>query len=786
MGATPTVRIERATRLWRHSGSASLALLAAAAAFVAWYFLALDTDAQNLAYQVPGMVAPVAILAGTLIHRPEDRRPWIILAVGQTLTVLGDWTWVLLERMGIEPFPSVADTLYLSGTALTALAIILLVRGRIPGGDRAGLIDALVVAVGAGLLSWTFLMAPLVADPEASVVSIAVALAYPILDILLLGIMVRLFLAPGRRVPALQLLLFALVALLAADFPYAVMALEDGYATGNVVEIGWLAAPFLFAAAALHPSMSHVADPAEVHEAQLSPIRLAMLAAASLMAPAVLVIQGITGEHVDIPVVATGCVVLFLLVIARLGGLVSDLRTTLHERQTLERELEHRALHDPLTGLPNRSLFYDRLDHALARRAGQVAVLFLDLDDFKTVNDTFGHQEGDNLLRRVADAIRKSARASDTVARLGGDEFALLADGDVDVATATLIAQRLLEAISTPKPIGGKDRSVGASIGISVGRAGESAAERLMREADVAMYVAKSKGKSGYSVFDPRTHERVVRTMGLQTDLERGIRDHQLELHYQPIVSLESGEIAGIEALVRWRHPTRGLLLPGDFIHIAELTGAVVALDRWVLDEAGRQAAAWGAGGPTGDGRFLSVNLSPLALVQPGLVDAVRAILARSRLRPEQLMLEVTETVEPDPAAVAETLAALKGLGVRLAIDDFGTGFASLSRLLDSPFDVIKIDESLLQAMSHDPRAGAIVSGILDLARRLGSTTIAEGLETADQLTELRQLGCHYGQGFHFAPALPAAELEAQLVVDALETPSPAWGAVGARRTQPG
>jgi EAL domain-containing protein (putative c-di-GMP-specific phosphodiesterase class I) len=307
-----------------------------------------------------------------------------------------------------------------------------------------------------------------------------------------------------------------------------------------------------------------------------------------------------------------------------------------------------------------------------------------------------------------------------------------------------------------------------------------------MREADVAMYVAKSKGKSGYSVFDPRTHDRVVRTMGLQTDLERAIREHQLELHYQPVISLETAEIAGIEALVRWRHPTRGLLYPGDFIHIAELTGAVVPLDRWVLDEAGRQAAVWGAKGPTGGGRFLSVNLSPLALVQPGLVDAVRSILARSHLRPEQLMLEVTETAEPDPVAVAETLAALKGLGVRLAIDDFGTGFASLSRLLDSPFDVIKIDESLLQAMSHDPRAGAIVSGILDLARRLGSITIAEGLETADQLTELRQLGCHYGQGFHFAPALPAAELEAQLVLDGLEAPTRIWGAARARRTQTG
>jgi EAL domain-containing protein (putative c-di-GMP-specific phosphodiesterase class I) len=281
-----------------------------------------------------------------------------------------------------------------------------------------------------------------------------------------------------------------------------------------------------------------------------------------------------------------------------------------------------------------------------------------------------------------------------------------------------------------------------------------------MREADVAMYVAKSKGKGGYSVFDPRTHDVVVRTMGLQADLERGIRERQFELHYQPIVDLGSGEVAGVEALVRWRHPTRGLLMPRDFIHLAELTGAIVTLDRWVIGEAGRQAATWGAAGPTGGNRFLGVNLSPLALVQPGFVTLVRDVLAASGLRPEQLMLEVTETVQPDPRGVATALSGLKALGVRLAIDDFGTGFASVSRLFESPFDVIKIDEGLVTAMGSDRRAAAIVSGIIDLARRLGAHTIAEGIEGATEVTELRQMGCDLGQGFHFAPALTATELE--------------------------
>ena len=245
-------------------------------------------------------------MAGIVRYRPADPRPWVTLAFGLLLTDLGDWTWVVLARMGLEPFPSIADALYLGGLALTAVAIIWLLRDRIPGGDRAGLIDAMVVAVGAGLLSWTFVMEPLVSDPVASMGEIAVALAYPVIDILLLGVLVRLFLAPGDRVPALKLILFALVTLLLTDFPYAVVALEGGYYTGHLLDAGWMAASFFWAAAALHPSMRNVAEPVEIGEVQLSPLRLAMLACASLMAPAVLVIQAATGQSVDVVVVATG------------------------------------------------------------------------------------------------------------------------------------------------------------------------------------------------------------------------------------------------------------------------------------------------------------------------------------------------------------------------------------------------------------------------------------------------------------------------------------------------
>ena len=319
------------------------------------------------------------------------------------------------------------------------------------------------------------------------------------------------------------------------------------------------------------------------------------------MAPAVLLVQWIAGAPIDVPVIAAASIVLFLLVIARLGGVVADLRANLHKRQALEAELKQRAYHDPLTGLANRTLFADRLGRALARRDEPVAVLFLDLDDFKTINDTHGHQAGDELLLAVAASLASNVRPEDTVARLGGDEFAVLVDRNVTEGVARQLADRLIRGLRRPMRVAGRDRTVGASIGISLGRSGVATAEQLMSEADIAMYVAKGDGKGGSSVFDPRTHASVVRSIGLRDDLERAIREREFEIHYQPIVDLETGDLAGVEALARWRHPTRGLLAPADFIAVAEATGTIITLGQWIFTESCRQAAAW-ADGPLAGG----------------------------------------------------------------------------------------------------------------------------------------------------------------------------------------
>jgi diguanylate cyclase (GGDEF)-like protein len=738
--------------------TAWIAWLGIGLAMVAGYFALPTTNLQDLLYQLPGMLGATAVVAGVMIHKPADRRPWLVLALGLALSSAGDWTWVILDKVyGLEPFPSVADLFYLAGMGLVATALLWIVRGRMPGGDRAGLLDALIVAVGVGLVSWVFLMAPIVADTTQSLLQIAVALAYPMLDILLLGVMVRLLLAPGRHVTSLRFLICAVLAFLLADYPYAAMVLAGVYQTGQLVDGGWLLGAVFWGVAGLHPSMRHVADPAEAGDGRLSVWRLLLLAGASLMAPAVLVIQGIRGVPIDIPVIATGCVVLFLLVIARLSGVVSDLRTTLQQRKVLEAELERRALHDPLTGLANRTLFHDRLQHALSRRGGTVAVLFLDLDDFKTVNDTSGHDAGDEVLTSVANALQRTVRPADTVARLGGDEFAVLLDDHPDAYAAGLVASRLIEAVQAPTMVAGRRHSIGASIGISLGASGVASGDELMRDADIAMYVAKGKGKGGFTVFEAATHEAVVRGLELRVDLERAIREGQFEVYYQPIVHLATGAVVGVEALARWRHPSRGLLQPADFIALSETTGAILPLGRWILEQACREAASW-----TGDGaadRSMSVNLSALQLTQPGFVEMVAEQLRMVGLAPERLTLELTETTRLDQAAASANIRQLRELGIRLAIDDFGTGFASLSQLSRIPFDLVKIDRSYVSRLSPGSREESLIYGVVEMARRLGISVVAEGIETPAQLDRLREIGCTFGQGYHFAHPMPAVRL---------------------------
>jgi diguanylate cyclase (GGDEF)-like protein/PAS domain S-box-containing protein len=430
------------------------------------------------------------------------------------------------------------------------------------------------------------------------------------------------------------------------------------------------------------------------------------------------------------------------------------------ERMEAEAELRHQAFHDSLTGLANRALFTDRVQHALVIGSvvgREAAVLFVDLDDFKTVNDTLGHSVGDQLLSAVGVRLCDALSPRHTVARIGGDEFAILVEEDEGVAAAADTAERLITALQSPLDVGGREIFVTASIGIAVG----DNADELLRSADVAMYRAKTRGGAQYVIYAPRMDEDVVGRLELVADLRRARIDDDFVLHYQPVVELETGTIVGVEALVRWQHATRGMLRPSTFIPLAEETGRIVEIGRWVLAEACRHAARWRAELPGADELRVSVNVSPRQIRRPGLLEDVRSALDESGLVPAALELEITESVvarrRDEMTSILNSVAAV---GVRLALDDFGTGYSSLSLLQDLPVQVLKIDRSFVSGLGTGPERVAFVRAIVDLAATLGLTVVAEGIEDRSQAAALRQLGCRLGQGFYFAHPLERRELE--------------------------
>jgi diguanylate cyclase (GGDEF)-like protein/PAS domain S-box-containing protein len=437
------------------------------------------------------------------------------------------------------------------------------------------------------------------------------------------------------------------------------------------------------------------------------------------------------------------------------------------DRKLLAEQLLHHAFHDALTGLSNRTLFIERVTHTLAR-AGRVptahAVLFLDLDNFKKVNDSLGHAAGDDLLRGVAQRLVSSVRGSDTVARLGGDEFAILLEDLVQPDDAFTTTERILETLREPILVQGKEVFVGASIGIApLGRKVDSA-DTLLRNADIAMYAAKRQGRGGYVVFSDGMDTATRHRLELEADLYRAIGRDELVAMYQPTVEVGTGRIIGAEALVRWQHPTRGLIHPAEFIGIAEETGLIVAIGKWVLQTACRDGRRWQESSPSHAALSVAVNISARQLQDAQLVEDVAAILDACRLDPAALTLEITESVAmQNTEATIARLGALKALGVRLAIDDFGTGYSSLSYLQRFPIDILKIDRAFVKGIAENDDDEALAHTIVQLARTLRLKTVAEGIETYEQLERLRALGCDYGQGYYFARPMPGEQLAAML-----------------------
>ncbi|MEY2448631.1 MAG: hypothetical protein QOH79_2107 [Acidimicrobiaceae bacterium] len=427
-----------------------------------------------------------------------------------------------------------------------------------------------------------------------------------------------------------------------------------------------------------------------------------------------------------------------------------------------EEELAHRALHDPLTGLPNRTLLFDRIEQALARRAGgsTVALLFCDLDGFKDVNDSFGRHAGDQFICVLGDRLVAAVRPGDTVARIGGDEFIVLAEDLADETAALALAARLMANVAEPIYSSGTEAVITCSIGVALAPADDAA--ELLRHADAAMCQAKEAGRNRAAVFDGELREVATDRLGLLADLHHAVARGQLRLHYQPIVALDGERVAGVEALVRWEHPERGLVPPDTFIQVAEDRGLIVDIGNWVLREACQQAALWARAGHGGESRYTAVNISARQLTPgAGLVESVADVLRESGLDPASLVLEITESaLMGDAEAALRILTQLKALGVRLAIDDFGTGYSSLVYLKRFPVDLLKIDMGFIRGLGQDPEDSAIVACVIGLARAVGIDAVAEGVETAEQLAALQELGCAFGQGYLWSRPVPGGDFD--------------------------
>jgi diguanylate cyclase (GGDEF)-like protein/PAS domain S-box-containing protein len=1020
-------------------------------------FLFVPGARSGALFNAIGLSSPIVIGLALRSQRHGYRLPWILIAAGQTLFVFGDIITYNYERLfGTElPYPSIGDLFYLSVYPCLIAGILLLVRRRSPGRDREGMIDSLIVAIGVGVLSWVFLIAPYTRDSSLTLLQKLVAIGYPVMDLMLITVAVRLAIGAGKRTPAFYLLQAGLVALFVTDSLYGWILLHGGYDnTTGYLELGWAAFYLLVGAAALHPSAATLTQRTQEDATRFTRARLGTLALVSLAPPVsrivLLVTSGATGVPLqDQLVVSAATMTIFLLVIARMAGLirtneqaatreralreagaalvtatnaeeihaaairaalalagtsaavrlcetgaaddelavvassggredaegirfpltllpewkrqrlldrdayvvrtyesvlrdplflpreddgsvlvsplfirdefqgmlvvgtpeemsrsVSDslqalssqvalalesaaltedlllrqsearfaslvqnssdvvtvidadatvrfaspssagvlgfapdelegtrftelvhpkdktrvlsfltqtvepsgvtmefqvrtrdgryrhvetLRTDLlhdpnvkgivlntrdiGERKAFEEQLAHQAFHDPITNLANRALFHDRVRHAIEwqeRDRRPVAVLFMDLDDFKAINDSLGHATGDRLLAEVGERLRQTLRAADTAARLGGDEFAILLEDSGEGIQAADVAERILRSFDEPFTIDGTEVFVRTSVGIAISEGegdGRTPAEELLRNADVAMYMAKEAGKGRYQLFEPEMHDTALRRLELKADLQRALEHEEFVLHYQPVIELESGRVSGVEALIRWNHPRRGIVPPLEFIPLAEETGLIVPIGRWVLGEAARYAVRLQRRYPMEPPLHMAVNLSARQVARPEIVDEVSAILEETGLDPATLTLEITESVMMQDMELAiGRLHQLKALGVQLAIDDFGTGYSSLNYVRRFPVDILKVDKSFIDGVSEDGEPSALTAAVIELAGILNLKPVAEGIERADQLERLLELHCDYGQGFYFSR--PLAEEALQRLLD--------------------
>jgi diguanylate cyclase (GGDEF)-like protein len=693
--------------------------------------------------------------------QPRLRSAWRLLALGSASYLVADIAQTFYELAGSKPYPSVADCFYLLLYPLMLWGLLRfpVCRRELTEGARL-MLDIAVVAIGGGVIVIYVVLGPTVVTSGPDPLQTAFSIAYPVGDMILL---VGLGSALLRRVApsssrALQFMAVGLVVFMAGDLVYGYITLHGTYMGGDPVDSLWMVSIALFAVAA-----SAQAPPEPAVDSNVEPQRprasWAPFAAVTVVFGLLVFSQRSDTLLPNLTLVIASVLVAALVSVRQFLAQKDLLRT--HGR------LSYLSLHDALTGLPNRALVIDRAERMLARaRRSEMpaAALYLDIDGFKHVNDSLGHAAGDELLRVVAARLSGVIREADTVGRLGGDEFVVLLENGTLDAGPELVAERICHVLGQPVELAGTERrtlSVTTSVGIALGQRGS--ADELLRDADLALYEAKGAGKNRSVTFESRMQTAAQDRLDLEFDLKEALERDQFFLLYQPTFDLESETITGVEALIRWRHPVRGIVPPDSFIPLAEETGLIVPIGHWVLRTACEQAAAWHRQGRS---LGISINVSGRQLDDDGIVHDLADALAITGLDPGSLTLEITETtLMHDAESAAERLKQLKALGVRIAIDDFGTGYSSLAYLRQFPVDTLKIDRSFISAIAASPESKAIVHTLVQLGKTLGLKTLGEGIEDQAQLQHLQRENCDSGQGFLFARPLEPEAIDAMLEV---------------------
>jgi diguanylate cyclase (GGDEF)-like protein len=731
-----------------------LAYLGAGAVAIAVYYLIPEGVGQASIYQLMGISSVIAIVIGVRMHHPARRSAWYLMAIGLGIwslaDAIGNYWGIVLD---LDVFPTPADPVYLVGYVAVTIGIAMLIRGRHQGRDTAGTLDSLILTTSLAVLSWVLLARPILATYQDSPLAAVIALSYPVADIVLAGLLIRLLTTSSARTRSFRLLVVALVLLIVADTGSSAFNLLT-FDASQPLDGLWMASYVFWGAAALEPSMVSLSAASPTATTSFTRTRLAALTVAVLIAPVTLGVQTALGLTPTVWAVVVFSIVAFLLVVARMNLSIEQIQAANTEVAEAQAELSHQAAHDSLTGLANRPQAMRLITGALSRaqRSGAVVgLLFIDLDGFKQVNDTLGHHAGDEVLVTVADRMTETVRAGDVVARLGGDEFLVLLEPLDEQASGVAVAERVIAAVSEPMLLrSGHQARIGASVGLAISQDARTDADTLLQEADLAVYRAKSAGRGRIEVFDRSLRERIMLRAETETAIMDALADDTIEVSTHPVVELITGELAGVE--VRAGCWIDGTLTDRPAL-VADLgrSPAIIELDAWVL----RRAATIAARLDDFSTIAVTVAVSVPHLVQDRIRTDVEDALAVSRIAPSRLVLMVSATEVTDDVRLMGNLDHLGSLGVRVCLDDFGAGAAPTNKLAQLPVSSVRLDTSLTRPIevitgaSSDPSSSIapMLRLTVQTARAFGYHVIAPRLDDSAALVTATQAGCDFGQG---------------------------------------